>query len=561
MPPDPFSPRALLAASLAFARSGLVRPYNPGRLPRIGWGLLRHGAGPGFGPAAGAAFCPDRTAIVDDGGRVAFGRLEERCDAVAARLAAILPPGGRIGLLARNSAGFYQTMVAAARCGLDVLYLNTGSSPDQVADAMARRGARVLVHDAEFAAKVPAGVMSIPMSGDQPVSIERMAAGQQGPGQQRPAPAGTAPRRSRHIMLTSGTTGQPKGVSRTGGDLTSVIALMSGLPNRARETWLIAVPMFHGWGWLNTLLTMLYSSTMVVTRRFDPERTLALAERERCQVLVAVPTMLRRIMSLPPDVRHRYDTSSLRAVTVSGSALPHALAEEFMNEFGDILYSFYGSTEAGYAAVATPADLRAAPGTVGRPLPLVDVRVLDSHGTPCGPGVSGEIWVSSRDAAGGGPATADGPTDREVAGPEGRRAAIRTGDIGWFDQAGRLIIAGRADDMIVTGGENVYPAEVEAVLEQHPDVLEAAVTGSDDDVYGQVPVAHLVPRPGSSVTPDALRSWCREHLAPFQVPKQFIVHDRLPHNAAGKVVKRALPDPGPGQRSRDRRAHRGGEDL
>ena len=193
-------------------------------------------------------------------------------------------------------------------------------------------------------------------------------------------------RRSRHVILTSGTTGQPKHTARTGGDASSVIALAAGLPYRARETHLIAAPIFHSWGWLNTLLTMLYSSTAVVTRSFDPAGVLALVERERCQVLVAVPVMLRRIMDLPPEVRRKYDTSSLRAVTVSGSSLSPALTGAFMDEFGEVLYNLYGSTEAGYATVASPADLRAAPGTAGRPLPGVEVRVATGPAPPARPG-------------------------------------------------------------------------------------------------------------------------------------------------------------------------------
>lgn len=544
------NPRELSTVSLAFARSGLVRPYRPDGLLRIGWGVRRYGTGPGFGALAGAALYPDTAAIIDDDGTATFRELEQRCDAVAAGLAELVSPGDRIALLGRNSAGFYQTMVGAARCGADILYLNTGFSADQVAETVRRRGVRALVYDMEFGAKVPPSVLSIPVSGDEPVSIEQIARSdrrQQGP----------VPRRSQHIMLTSGTTGRPKGVPRTGGDLSSIVALMSGLPNRARETCLIAAPMFHAWGWLNTMLTMLFSSTIVVTRTFDPYRTLDLVERHSCQALAAVPTMLRRIMDLPHEVRRRYDASSLRAVTVSGSALPAGLADAFMDEFGDILYSFYGSTEAGYAAVASPADLRAAPGTVGRPMPLVGVRITGDDGAPCPVGEPGMIWVSSRDARANAESETAGPGEGPAAGAAGEAAtaqqpepgsaggpgAVRTGDIGWLDDAGRLFIAGRADDMIITGGENVYPSEVETVLEQCPGVLEAAVVGKPDETYGQVLVAHLAASEETAPTPEELRSWCRERLAPFQVPQRFIVHDALPHNAAGKVVKRELEDP------------------
>lgn len=496
---------------------------------RFGLGLIRHGAGPGWGPLAGATLYPDAPAITDDRGAVTFRELEERCEAAARELAARLSPGDVVAILGRNSSLFYLTIVAATRCGADVLYLNTGFSPEQIADAVSRNGVRAIVHDAEFARRVPGHVMSIPMTGDHDVTIERMAA------QRRSQPSPPA-RRSRHIMLTSGTTGHPKGTSRTGGEVSSAIALLSGLPYRTRDTCLIAAPMFHAWGWLNTMLSMLLGSSLVVTRKFDPEGTLALVERERCQVLVAVPTMLRRIMGLPPEIRRRYDTSSLRAVTVSGSALPPTLATAFMDEFGDVLYSLYGSTEAGYAAVATPADLRAAPGTAGRPLPTVEIQIRDSRGTRRPPGRAGMIWVSSRDSLADASAS-DG------------RGPVCTGDIGSFDQAGRLFVAGRADDMIITGGENVYPSEVENVLEQHPDVAEAAVTGSPDEVYGQALVAHVVLRDGSpldddNVMRDELRSWCRDRLSPFQVPHRFVVHDALPHNPAGKVVKRDLTEPG-----------------
>lgn len=569
-------PRALVTASLALARSGLVRPYRPDHLIRIGRGLLRYGAGPGCGPLAGGILCPGATAIIDDEGPMTFGRLDERCDAVAAGLAARLSPGDTVALLGRNSAGFYQAMVGAARCGLDVVYLNTGFSAGQIAEVVARRRVRALVHDTEFAPRVPDGVLGIPMTGEQAVSIARLAAGAQPAGAQPagvlPAGArliaGTARRHSRHIILTSGTTGEPKGAARTDGAVTSAIALLSGLPCRSRERWLIAAPMFHGWGWLNAMLTMLLSGTIVVTRRFDPADALALVERERCQVLVAVPAMLRRIMNLPPAERRRYDTSSLRAVTVSGSSLPTALAGMFMDEFGDILYSLYGSTEAGYAAVASPADLRAAPGTAGRPLPAVDVRVLDDRGSRCAPGTPGTIWVSSRDSVReladglggpGGPGGQGGPGGPSgQGGPGGPRrpgrpadgeaiwpGGVCTGDVGWFDRAGRLFVGGRTDDMIITGGENVYPAEVENTLEQHPSVLEAAVTGSPDEEYGEIVVAHLLMRGGGTAAPeDELRSWCRARLSPFQVPRRFVVHDTLPRNAAGKVVKRALREAG-----------------
>ena len=536
-PSAPARPGGPAAAVSALVRSGLLRPHWPTRLVRVGRAALRYGLGPGCGPVAGAALYADAPAFVDDTGAATFGQLEDRCQALATGLAAGLSPGATIALLGRNSAAFYQVMVAASRCGLDVLYLNTGFPAAQVAE-LASHGLAAIVYDAEFADRIPAGVLGIPVTGGDGLSIERLAAGAAwppgtataDPAQPRAGP-GHHGRRSRHVILTSGTTGRPKRAVRTGGDASSAIALTTGLPYRARERHLIAAPMFHSWGWLNTLLTMLYSSTVVVTRTFDPVGALALIERDQCQVLVAVPVMLRRIMDLPAEVRRQYDTSSLRAVMVSGSSLSPALAGAFMDEFGEVLYNLYGSTEAGYATVASPADLRAAPGTAGRPLPGVEVRVLAGHGAG-GPRSPGEIWVRSHDSLAAAP---PGRPDAPVS-----RVPVRTGDIGWFDADGRLFVSGRVDDMIITGGENVYPVEVEHVLEHHPAVLEAAVTGVDDEEYGQVLAAHLALRHGQAVAPGELRSWCQGRLAPFQVPRQFLVHDSLPHNASGKVVKSSL---------------------
>ena len=480
--------------------------------------------GPGMGPIAGAAFYPDAVALVDDTESVTMRELDARCSAAAYGLSSIgLSAGDTIGILARNSAALYEVAVGASRLGVDIAYLNTGFTARQIAELVDRYRLRALAYDTEFAGRVPAHVLRIP-------TTDEAAAGASSPPRIAAQPArllAAPPRQSRHIILTSGTTGEPKGISRTGGGIDSILALLSGLPLRVRETHLIAAPLFHAWGWLNMMLTMLLSGTIVVTRRFDPERTLAVIERERCHVLVAVPTMLQKIMALPVETRRRYDVTSLRVAAVSGSAVSDSLADAFMDEFGDILYSLYGSTEAGFATVAAPADLRAAPGTAGRALPVVGIQVVDAAERGCPPGVPGSIWVRSREAV-----STDGT---------GRGDGwVRTGDLGWLDQAGRLFVGAREDDMVIVGGENVYPILVENALERHPAILEAAVVGTPDPVLGHVLVAHVSVRDGGIATPAAIRDWCREHLAPFQVPRGVVIHDDLPRNETGKVIKPVL---------------------
>ncbi len=518
------TPRDAFIAARSLVSSGLVRPYRPDHLLQIGLGLARYKMGPAAGPMVGASAYPDALAIVDDSCSWTMRQLDQRCTAVADGLwAAGFRSGDAVGLLARNSSFFYEAVVGASRLGLDVTYLNTGFVTDDIAVLSAGRRLRGLIYDPEFADRVPASLLRVATTGEPDTGVSTV----EEMGSTMPRKAWSSGRPSRHVILTSGTTGHPKDIARTGGGLDSVIAILSGIPFRARENHFIAAPLFHGWGWLNMVLTMLLSGTVVLTRRFDPETTLALIERERCQVLVAVPAMLRRIMDLPPRVRRRYDTACLRIVAVSGSALSASLAGQFMDDFGDVLFSLYGSTEAAFATVAGPADLRTAPGTAGRPLALVRVRVVDDKDRDAPSGHCGSIVVSSRDTISDDHARTGTPT-------------VRTGDLGWLDNQGRLFVAAREDDMVIVGGENVYPILVEHALEEHPDIREAAVIGVTDHVLGQILIAHVVLRHGSSATSRSIRDWCRGRLAPFQIPRDVIFHHELPHGETGKVAKRSL---------------------
>jgi acyl-CoA synthetase (AMP-forming)/AMP-acid ligase II len=501
--------------------SGLlgVAAHRPDRVARVLARLRRYRLGPAVGPMIGSQLYPDETALVDDEGRLTFAELDRLCDAVGVRLGeAGLDPGDRLGLLARNSRAFYAVMVGAARAGVDVAYLNTGATADQVRDVVAAEGIAALVCDGEFAERAPDAVPRL--------DTVALVGAPLPPG--RPESGGRA---SHHVILTSGTTGRPRGVSRSSAGADAALAVISGFPYRVRGTHLVAAPAFHAWGWMNLVLTMLFSSTVVLTRRFDAQRVLELLEHERADAMVAVPVMLQRLAEVDRDVRERYDTSALRVVAVSGSALSGALAERFMAAYGDVVYNLYGSTEASFATVADPADLRAAPGTAGRPLPGVTVRIVDETGAEVPAGETGEIVVGSG-------TTFEGYTSGEA----GKRAlgGVRIGDLGRFED-GRLFVAGRADDLVVTGGENVYPVTVENELERHPDVVECAVVGEPDEEYGQVLVAHVTLRPGAPSDPDRIRTWLKGRLGPHEVPRRVVVHDEpLPRNTTGKVVKSQL---------------------
>jgi acyl-CoA synthetase (AMP-forming)/AMP-acid ligase II len=518
------SPTDAASVTVAALRSGLLRFYRPDHLVALAAEIKTYGLGPGMGPSLAAKAFSQEIGYIDGEERVTFRELDERCSAVAQRLhEAGFAAGDRIGLLARNSLGFYLTVVGASRAGIDVGYLNTGFTAAQVEEVCASEGLSAVAVSDEFFDRIPKGTQALPLTNLGPQTAT--------PAHDRRGLVPSPAQRSRHIILTSGTTGRPKGAARTGGGIDAVIALLTGLGLQARKRHLIAAPMFHAWGWSHMMFTLLLSSTIVTSPRFDAEETLALIERERCEVLVVVPAMMQRIMELPEQTRRSYDCSSLEVVAVSGSALTADLAHRFMDEFGDVVYNLFGSTEAAFATVASPQDLREAPGTAGRPLPGVRVRVVDAEDNDLPPGEVGSILVGSGTSF-------DGYTSGEDKKRVGGLVAI--GDQGYFDAEGRLFVASREDDMVVTGGENVYPITVEEALHHHPDLVDIAVVGAPDDRFGQVLAAHVVMAPGSQLTLEELREWARDRLAPFQLPSVMTVHDDLPRNETGKVIKRQL---------------------
>jgi fatty-acyl-CoA synthase len=277
------------------------------------------------------------------------------------------------------------------------------------------------------------------------------------------------------------------------------------------------------------------ASTIVLRRRFDPEDTLLAVQESGAQVLAAVPVMIQRILQLPDEALAKYDLSSLRITSLSGSALPGELATEWMDRFGDTVYNLYGSTEVAYASVATPEDLRAAPGTAGRPPRGTVVRLYDEQGREVPKGEVGRIFVGNEMSfegytGGGGKEVIDG--------------LLCSGDVGHFDSGGRLFIDGRDDEMIVSGGENVFPREVEDLLSDHEAVVEAAVIGVEDDEFGQRLKAFVVAAADVGVSEDELKAHVKTNLASYKAPREVEFLDELPRNATGKVLKRVLRDRG-----------------
>ena len=537
--PNPITTLRNFAVSVeAIGRSGMLGPYWPWQWARVPEVIWRRGVTLGAVYGFGAALRGNAVAVVDDAGSSTFTEMEAWTDALAIGLADQgIKAGDTVAVLCRNHRRFIAGIVALGKLGAGIVYLNTGFAGPQLVDVTEREGAVAVLIDDEFLELTDGLGEDVRLlvawsehghGSDRAVSFDRLVASGVGRG----APSSER-HQGRQVVLTSGTTGSPKGAQRkVGSEFEPFLSILSRIPLRSSDTTLIAAPMFHSWGLANTALALVLGVKLVLPRRFDPEEALQLIEAHKVTVLAAVPVMIQRIMALRSEVRSRYDTSSLRVVGLSGSALPGELATRFMDTFGDVIYNLYGSTEVGWASIADPRDLREAPGTAGRVPTGTTVRILDDDGAELPLGTTGRIFVRSAllfesYTGGGGKDVIDG--------------FMSTGDVGYFDDAGRLFVAGRDDDMIVSGGENVFPREVEDLLVDHDSVAEVAIVGVDDEDFGQRLVAFVVPS-GTDVDDDELKSYVRSRLARHKVPRQIVTLESLPRNSTGKVLKRELPE-------------------
>jgi acyl-CoA synthetase (AMP-forming)/AMP-acid ligase II len=520
--------------------AGVIRPYPPQRLAKVSATLVRWGMGPAGGFAAMAILVPDRLAVVDEIGELTFGEVHERSNRLASALRDRgVKAGDGIAIMCRNHRGFVDASLAAAKLGADILYLNTAFAGPQLVDVLDREDPKIVVHDQEFS-----GLL------DEADTRERIWAWVDGEDDNKveggdtiesliedgsPEDHDPPKKNSRVIILTSGTTGTPKGAPRSEAGIEAATALLSRLPLKSGWRCHIAAPLFHTWGWAHFALSMLLGSTIVLRRKFDPEGCLRTVTEEDCDSLVVIPVMLQRIMQLPQETRDAYDLSHVKVVAASGSALPGDLSDDWMDQFGENLFNTYGSTEVAYATIASPADLREAPGTAGKPPFATVVKIYDEDGKELPRGEAGRIFVGNSIlfegyTGGGSKDLIDG--------------LMATGDVGRFDEGGRLIVEGRDDEMIVSGGENVFPKEVEDTLARHEAVDEVAAIGVDDEDYGKRLKAFVVLADGKDASEDDLKDHVKKNLARYKVPREIVFLDELPRNSTGKVLKRELVEDG-----------------
>jgi fatty-acyl-CoA synthase len=529
-----------LPALRALAEAGALKPLPPARALQALGAARALGLGAAGGCAVSAARDPHGLAVIDERGSLTFAELDARAIRIAAALRAEhgVRPGDALAVMCRNHRGFVEAMLAASRLGADLLLLNTDFPGPQLTQALAPHRLAALIHDEEFGPALDAAESGPTRptrvlawhDGDPPAGVPTLDALASSTALAPPAP----PTPGRLVILSSGTTGAPKGAARqpspsaTLGPLTS---LLEQVRPRARGPIVIGPPVFHGFGLAFLGVALFIGAPVVLRRRFDPLTALADVAQHRATHLVGVPVMLQRIVALPAAERARHDVSSLRAVASAGAPLAPDVATAFMDAFGEILFDLYGSTEVALASIAAPADLRAAPGTVGRPPRGTTVKVLDVNRAEAPTGTVGTIFVGSGLVFDG----YTGGGSREIV-----RGLMNIGDLGHLDAAGRLFIDGREDDMILSGGENVFPQELEDVLVGHPQLADAAVIGVEDPDFGQRLRAFVVPRAGVELDEQALVGYLRERLARYKLPREIVTLDEIPRNPTGKVLKRVL---------------------
>jgi acyl-CoA synthetase (AMP-forming)/AMP-acid ligase II len=517
----------LSTAARAVTFSGLLGPPNPIALLRLVREAARGGTNLYTLLAIAAARWPDRTAIIDDDGALSYRELQSMTTALAQELSrAGAGPSDAVGVMCRNGRNFIAAVFATALVGADLVLVNTEFRTNALAGALNSHEIRTMFCDDEFAGSIRASADDIRVIDPQTVRAQPDAA------RPKVAPSG------RMILLTSGTTGVPKGVPRTpriSSGLGVGVTILERTRLRVGSRIALAVPMFHGLGFGILMLAVSLGGTILTHRRFDAEATLAQASLHRADAMSAVPIMLARILDLPQRVRARNPLACLKVVISSGDRLDPSLARRYMDAYGDVLYNLYGSTEVGIGSLATPAEMRRSPETVGRPVVGCPVRIFDRHDRPVAPRVTGRIFV-------GGELGAEGYTGGSDV--RGAKAVIdrmtSTGDMGYLDESGRLYIVGREDDMIVSGGENVYPRAVENALAEHPDLAECAVVGVRDEQYGQRLAAFIVPQLRRDIDPDAIREYLKSKVSRFELPRDINIVASIPRNPAGKVLRQEL---------------------
>ena len=482
---------------------------------------------------------PALPAVADERGTLTYKQVDDMSTALAHGLKRLgIDEGLVVGVLCRDHRGLIITMAACGKVGARLVLMNTGFAKPQFAQVCERENVKAMLYDSEFVGLLDALPTDLPRvltwvdTGievpDGAATIDDVIAANS----TEPLPAPTKPGAS--VILTSGTTGLPKGAPRAKVSPLATAGLVDRVPFPRKGTMVIVSPIFHGTGLATYLVGASLGNKIVTTRRFTPEGTLKLVADHKAEMLVAVPTMLHRIVQLGPDIIAAYDTSSLNTIAVAGSALTPELSTRVQDTFGDVLYNIYASTECGFGTIATPDELRKVPGTAGRSPVACEVVLFDENDRRVqGANKRGRIFIRSGARYEG---YTDGSHKQVIDG------FMSSGDTGHFDENGLLFVDGRDDDMIVSGGENVFPQEVENLLIERADIFDAAVVGVADGEFGKRLRAFIVSQPGAPQDVEEIKLYVKKNLARYKVPRDVVFIDELPHNATGKLLRRVLTE-------------------
>ena len=498
---------------------------------------------------------PDRPAIIDEFAALTRSELNTRVNRLVNGLrAAGLGPGDTVAVLAGNR---HENVEAVMACGVSswiLVPLNWHLTAEEIAYILDDSGARAILVDTEYAATAVEAVQDAPgvtvrlaFGGAAPAGFEDYeeilaAASADEPADQA---SGT------YMFYTSGTTGRPKGVRSTSftvgmpcavhGALLSGLAGMLHVPEGG--VCLVNAPIYHGGPFLFSMLPAYQGATLLMRRRFDPAEMLRLIDEYRVTTAYSVPTHFVRLLRLPDDVRAAFDGSSLTAVFHTGAPCAPEVKRQMLEWWGPVIHELYSATETGgLGCFVTGEEWLTRPGTVGRPLPVVAIEIFDDEGKSLAPGEVGTVYV--RNLIGGDFSYHGAPEKTAAAHRE--PGVMTVGDVGYLDDDGYLFLCDRKIDMIISGGVNIYPAEIEAVLVTHPAVLDAAVFGVPDDEFGEAVKGVVELAPGSEPSDGLAReilAHAREHLAGYKVPRSLDFTDEFPRTETGKLVKRELRDP------------------
>jgi long-chain acyl-CoA synthetase len=491
---------------------------------------------------------------------VSMDELTARARRAAAGLRSLgVEAGGSVALLLRNDHEFFEAAFATSALGAATVPINWHGSAEEIAYVVSDSQAVVLVAHADLLRRVqhalPPSVTVLGVT-TPPSVVERFGISAADAALPSDVPEWSTWREGfdeleeaytgdpLSMIYTSGTTGFPKGVRRIPGTsdgsqimeyMTEVAKLFGAWPGMRT---IVAGPMYHSAPYAYSLVAArAYGALLVLEDRFDPEEFLSLIERHRITSMYMVPTMFVRLLRLAPEVRDRYDISSLRHVSHTAAPCPPDVKRALIEWWGPIVDEFYGSTEVGFITGCTSEEWLAHPGTVGRPLPSSDVQIIGEDG-PVAVGESGEVFVRAK-------ANSDftyfGKSDARA--EIERDGLITCGDIGFLDADGFLYLCDRARDMIISGGVNIYPIEIEACLLKLEGVADCAVFGIPDDEFGESIAAAVKLDDGATLSADDIRTHVRHHLAGFKVPKVVTFHDELPREDSGKMFKRKLRQP------------------